>query len=80
VDDAAQRVWDAMLDESAFPGGLAEFTEVVGTYDRNGDGVICLKVMWGEDLNPNSHWYAVGLEAIGSPTEQFLPRDNNAGS
>ena len=54
------------------------FEEVVESYDRNGDGDVCLLVMWGEDLNPNSHWYLVGIEILGTPTEQYLVRDNNA--
>jgi hypothetical protein len=80
VEAAAARIWPALLDQSAFPGGLDEFEGVVRGYDRNGDGAVCIKTMWGEDLNPNSNWYRFGVEMLGSPVEQFLPRDNNSGA
>lgn len=80
VDGAAARIWPALLDQSAFPGGIEEFELAVDSYDRNGDGLVCIKVMWGEDLNPQSHWYQFGVDLLGSPVEQFLPRDNNSGA
>ena len=52
----------------------------MASYDRNGDGRVCIKTMWGDDLNPNAHWYRFGLDLLGSPVEQFLPRDNNSGA
>lgn len=80
VEAAAERIWPALVNPEAFPGGMAELAALIGTYDRNGDGSVCIKVMWGDDLNPNSHWYRFGLELLGSPVEQFLPRDNNSGA
>lgn len=69
VEDVAARVWPALLDQSPWEDE-ADFREsAVRPYDRNGDGWICLKIQWGEELNPNSHWYGV---------EQFLPRDNTS--
>ena len=78
VEEVAQRVWPALLDQSPWTDE-ADFREsAVRPIDANGDGSICLKIMWGEKLNPNSHWYGVGIDLIGTPTEQFIPRDNNA--
>lgn len=78
VEEVAARTWPALLDTSPW-ANEAEYREsFVRPIDRNGDGSICLKIMWGERLNPNSHWYRVGVELIGTPTEQFLGHDNNA--
>jgi hypothetical protein len=69
VEEVAARVWPALLDQSPW-ADEADFREsAVRPYDRNGDGSICLKTQWGEELNPNAHWYGV---------EQFLPRDNTS--
>ena len=41
-------------------GSVAEFAEVISANDdTNGDGLICIRRAWGEDLNPNSHWYGI---------------------
>ena len=78
VEGVAERVWPALLDPSPWVDE-ADFREsAVRPFDRNGDGSICLKIMWGEKLNPNSHWFGVGIDLLGTPTEQFLPRDNTA--
>ncbi len=55
---------------------LGDFLDA--TYDRNGDDMICVKSIWGEDLNPNSHWYMVGVDLLGAPTIMYIPRDNTA--
>ncbi len=69
VETAAETIWDELLDPSPW-GGLNDFQEsAIRPYDRNGDGAICLKTQWGDDLNPNSNWYGV---------YQFLPRDNTS--
>lgn len=78
VEEAAARTWPALLDPSPF-ADEAEYREsFVRPIDGDGDGSICLKIMWGDKLNPNSHWYRVGIELIGTPTEQFIGHDNNA--
>ena len=69
VEAVAALVWPELLDQSPF-ADQQEFQELgVRPYDRNGDGSICLKTQWGEDLNPNANWFGVF---------QFLPRDNTA--
>lgn len=78
IEAANDTIWPALLDPSAIPDGEAGLEELIANYDRNDDGDICLLTMWGENLNPKSHWYLVGLEVLGSPTQQFLLRDNTA--
>jgi hypothetical protein len=76
VAATAARIWPGLVDPSPWPGGLPEFELQIATEDENGDGSVCLLVMWGDDLNPKSHWYKVGIELFGSPVEQFFVRDN----
>lgn len=78
VVDAAAAIWPALLDPSPWADEAAFASFLDATYDRNGDDAVCVKTMWGDDLNPNSHWYRVGLELIGEPTQMFIVRDNNA--
>lgn len=78
VAEAAATVWPALLDQSPWANEAAFADFLDATYDRNDDGAMCIKTMWGEDLNPNSHWYKVGLEVLGSPTQLFVIRDNNS--
>ncbi len=69
VEEVAAIVWPALLDQSPW-ANEADFREsAVRPYDRNTDGSMCLKTMWGEELNPNANWFGVQL---------FHPRDNTA--
>jgi hypothetical protein len=78
VEAVGARIWPALLDPSPWVD-QADFTESsVRPLDKNLDGNICFKIQWGTELNPNSHWYLVGIELLGSPTQQFLGRDNTA--
>ena len=66
---AAQSGWrlttpDAAADE--FFGHLVgapfvspeEFAAVIAANDdTNRDGLVCIRRSWGEELNPNAHWY-----------------------
>ena len=78
VGYAAERIWPGILDTSPWHDDFDTFLAFVATYDRNDDDDVCLLVMWGEDLNPNSHWYKVGMELLGSPTEQYFVHENTA--
>ena len=78
VGQVAARMWPGLLDNTAFPGGQAELEAVLAGLDRNGDGALCLKITWGEQLNPSSHWYKVGLAILGTPTELYNVHDNSA--
>jgi len=77
VADAAATIWPALIDPSAFPGGIADLEAALDGYDKNDDDELCVKTSGGEDLNPNSHWYRVGLELLGEPIQFFIPSDNN---
>ncbi len=45
------------------PGQFAsvrEFADVISANDdTNGDGLICIRRDWGDELNPNSNWYGI---------------------
>jgi len=44
--------------------------------DKDGDGDICVKQLWGYDLNPNSHWYHLGFEVgLNEPVHVLLVKD-----
>jgi len=78
VQQVAEAVWPTLLDPSPW-SSLEDFRDTaVALDDANGDGSICIKQQWGDSLNPNSHWYLVGLDVLGSPTVLTIPRDNNA--
>jgi len=68
VEAAAATIWEGLLDPSPWPGGLPEFTEEVRGVDADGEGNICLKIIWGERPNENAHWFGVEL---------FMALDNN---
>ena len=80
IVEAATAIWPELLDRSVFPGGQADLEAALAGFDRNGDGDLCIKISGGDDLNPNSHWYRVGVEVLGSPTMFFIPSDNNRGA
>jgi hypothetical protein len=69
VETVAATVWPELLDQSPWTDQQDFQESAVRPYDRNEDGSLCMKTMWGEDLNPNSPWQGV---------LQFLPRDNSA--
>lgn len=80
VVDVAEEVFDNLLP-GVYPWGTEdEFADFISaTLDKNGDGSICLKMMWGDNLNPKSHWYLVGIDlGFGTGVTQYLPHDNNA--
>lgn len=68
VEEAAERVWPELLDQSPWLDQEDFQESAVRPHDRNGDGSICLRTIW-DDLNPNSMWHGVLM---------FLPRDNSA--
>lgn len=79
VGQAAQEIFPNLLP-GLYPwanaGELAEFID--STEDRNDDNMVCIKTMWGDHLNPKSHWYLVGVDLLGAPTIMYLLRDNTA--
>lgn len=78
VSSAATTIWPSIVDTTPFPGGIPDLEAALGGLDKNGDGDLCLLRRWGEALNPNSHWYRVGIELFGSPVIANYLRDNTA--
>lgn len=77
VADAAAAMWPTLLDPSIF-GSEAGLAEAIAGEDDNGDDAVCMKQIWGDHLNPNSNWYIIGVDAIGSPTVASTIHDNNS--
>jgi hypothetical protein len=46
VEDVAESVWPTLLDPSPWGDEADVKDSAVRPVDRNGDGVICLKIMW----------------------------------
>jgi hypothetical protein len=72
-------VHDAAFDffPHLIPGQFAtpeDFEAVIAAgEDPDGNGFVCVKHMWGWDLNPNSHWYGLGFElGLNEPVHQIL--------
>jgi hypothetical protein len=79
VQEAAEEIFPNLLPGLHPFETVDEVAEAIdATFDKNDDDNICLKIHWGDDLNPNSHWYKVGVELLGSPTIDYILRDNNA--
>ena len=77
VDQAAAYIWPRLLAQDAFPDGQSELSDAIdATWNKNGDDEVCMKVK--TFTNPNSRWYKVGMELIGSPTQYMNVVDNNA--
>lgn len=55
----------------------AEFEAVLAAAeDADGDGWVCVKHLWGDALNPNSHWYRLGFEVgLNEPVHVILVKD-----
>jgi hypothetical protein len=79
VDQAADEIFPNLL-RGLYPWEIVEELAAVldATYDKNGDDMMCVKTMWGDHLNPNSHYYIVGVDLLGAPTIMYVPRDNTA--
>jgi hypothetical protein len=84
---AGESVWQLQSIEEAaaeffphlFPGQFAtadEFADAItALVDRNGDGLACTTVKVFD--NPNSHYYKLGIEVLGEPTQKLGILDNN---
>jgi hypothetical protein len=78
TEGAAALMWPTLLDPSIFGSEANLAAAIEGDVDANGDATVCLKQIWGDHLNPNSNWYIIGVDAIGSPTVASTVHDNNA--
>jgi hypothetical protein len=77
IGGIASTVWQGLLDQSPWTG-FGDFEAEIAALDSNGDGDLCVVARWGDHLNPKSHWYQVGMDAIGEPASYFLVTDNRA--
>jgi hypothetical protein len=63
-----------------FPDQWASVTDFdtgyVAPFDRNDDGLMCSRVLVS-DNNPNPHWYRLGIEVLGEPTQSLTSKDNS---
>src|SRR5215212_6455901 len=71
VDQAADRIWPELVG-GPFANVEDLAADIDSRADRNDDDNVCLREMWGQDVNPKSHWYVVG------PVTNFLVTDNAA--
>jgi hypothetical protein len=56
---------------------LASVTEL----DKNSDGLLCIGMIWGQDLNPNSHWALFYGDLLDPAfTENWAFSDNHVGT
>ena len=65
------------------PGAFAtaaEFADVIDANDnRDGDAWVCIRLSWGFDLNPKSHWYRLGIAGpLNEPVHALHVIDNSA--
>jgi hypothetical protein len=65
------------IDEEEFLAArLARATEA----DKNGDGLLCVALTWGAELNPHSHWAQIWADTLDPPfSEAVLISDNHTG-
>ena len=60
---------------------IAERLGFVEALDKNDDGLICLAMTWGQNLNPNSHWAEIEADLLSPPaTERWAFADNHSGT
>jgi hypothetical protein len=60
---------------------IAQRLALLSAQDKNGDGLLCVAVQWGEVLNPNSHWALIWADTLNPPAaEAFLIADNHTGT
>jgi len=60
---------------------IAERLAFVASLDKNGDGLLCVAITWGQNLNPNSHWAEIEADLLSPPaTERWAFADNHNGT
>ena len=78
VEGATALIWPHLLAPEVFDKDPAGLAAAIGGDDRDGNGFVCIKTMWGDALNPNSKYYRLGMELIGEPTWVFMVHDDRA--
>jgi len=60
---------------------IAQRLASLSAQDKNGDGLLCVALKWGEELNPNSHWALIWADTLNPPAvEAVLTADNQMGT
>ena len=73
----ADYFWPHLLNDLYGFADAAEFAQVLDDlYDKNGDDMVCGHERGGDELNPKSHWYRLGIELIGEPVHFISIKDN----
>ena len=87
VEEAVARSVDQITDAWYAAFGfvkedyIAERLAAVATLDKNGDGLLCVAQVWGQDLNPKSHWAVIFADLLSPPaTERWAFADNHNGT
>jgi hypothetical protein len=80
VGGAAAAIFPHLLPGSPFADEGELAADIGARSDKNGDDQVCVKTLWGDHLNPKSHWSIVGYDTLGEPTILYLVRDDNAGA
>ena len=87
IDDAVDRTMESLTDAWFAAVGTtreqvdADRTALVIATDKNGDGLVCMAVIWGTELNPNSHWATFWGDLLDPPeATSFIAIDNHMGT
>lgn len=60
---------------------VADRTAGMKAQDKNGDGMLCVAEIWGEELNPNAHWATYWGALLNPPeTQVTVVFDNHMGT
>lgn len=76
IDEVAAAVYPEILPGHPWPT-LDDFVAAIAPLDANSDGSLCVKQIWGDELNPSSHWYRVGMDLLGRPVVANYIRENS---
>ena len=77
--EAAELFFPHLWPNPFLPTQEALEADIDANFDRNGDDEVCIRIGWGDTLNPNSHWSRVGLEGpLGEPVYSMWVNDNTA--
>ena len=87
VDAAVDRTMESLTDAWLAAVGTtreqvdADRTAIVTATDTNGDGLVCIAVIWGTELNPNSHWATFWGDLLDPPeATSYYAGDNHMGT
>ncbi len=83
VERSVMQITNAWYEAHGFSKDdfIAERLGFVASLDENGDGLLCVAMTWGQNLNPNSHWALIEADLLSPPaTERWAFSDNHVGT